>query len=362
MQCKQKILAVDDNPMNNDIVVETLEDEFHLQVAGSGEEALAIATSFCPDIVLLDIMMPGIDGYETCRRLRANDATATCKIIMLSAKAMTSERLKGYDAGADDYLTKPFEPEELLSKVRVYSRLRSAEEVDQLKNVVLGFIGHETRTPLTAILSATDILLSGEDITGEQLTTMATMLKRNATRLRSLVEKVLLLSALRSGQRPSALASIDLWPVVQGAINDVTARTSAQNIVIDNQISGRFSVWADSEQVGLVIAAILENAARFSPADETITVTIFDKIEAIQLQVHNRGDVIDAELLPQIFEPFSDSDFKHHGEGQGLSLAIAQRIVHQHNGQLFVESSADNGTTFTVQLRKASQLSEVTCA
>jgi len=119
MQIQKKILVVDDDPNNIVIVGELLGDDYDLKTATTGEEALEIALDFLPDIILLDIMMPGIDGYDVCRRLREHSTLQYAKIIMVSAKAMVSERLKGYEVGANDYLTKPFEEDELLEKVRV---------------------------------------------------------------------------------------------------------------------------------------------------------------------------------------------------------------------------------------------------
>jgi len=124
MNTQNKILIVDDNATNIAILEETLADLYGLKAAKSGEEALAVAEDFRPDMILLDVMMPGIDGFETCRRIRANPVLNHVRIILVSGKTQVSERLKGYEAGADDYITKPFEEEELLAKVRVYLRLK----------------------------------------------------------------------------------------------------------------------------------------------------------------------------------------------------------------------------------------------
>ena len=133
MQRQSRILLVDDNPTNLAILEEMLGDEYRWEAATSGEEALEIAPDFQPDLILLDVMMPGINGYETCRRIRANPALRNVKIVMVSAKALVSERLEGYDAGADDYLTKPFEEKELLAKVRVYlSREQMKREIMEM--------------------------------------------------------------------------------------------------------------------------------------------------------------------------------------------------------------------------------------
>lgn len=115
-----KILIVDDDPMNLSILEILLSDDYTLVRARSGEEALAQAKSERPDLVLLDVMMPGIDGYEACRLMRAEPELKKMRIVLVSAKAMPSERLRGFEAGADDYVTKPFDHDELMAKIRVF--------------------------------------------------------------------------------------------------------------------------------------------------------------------------------------------------------------------------------------------------
>ncbi|MFN8548039.1 MAG: response regulator [Candidatus Eisenbacteria bacterium] len=115
-----KILIVDDDPMNLSILEILLGDDYHLVKATDGEAAVAKAISEHPELVLLDVMMPGMDGYEACRRMRSEPSLKNLRIILVSAKAMPSERLKGFEAGADDYVTKPFDHDELCAKIRVY--------------------------------------------------------------------------------------------------------------------------------------------------------------------------------------------------------------------------------------------------
>jgi two-component system sensor histidine kinase/response regulator len=134
MQAQGKILAVDDDPNNLVIVEELLEDSYDLKTASSGQEALEIARDFRPDIILLDIMMPGMSGYEVCRRLRERYTSQQTKIIMVSARAMVSERLEGYRAGADDYITKPFDGDEFLEKVHAHLCAKNNEQANRIKD------------------------------------------------------------------------------------------------------------------------------------------------------------------------------------------------------------------------------------
>lgn len=133
MQTEGKILAVDDDPNNIAILEELLDDNYELKISSNGEQALEIAREFLPDMILLDIMMPGLDGYEVCRRLREHHTLKDTKIIMLSARAMNSEQLEGYRAGADDYITKPFEGDEFLEKVHIHLYSKNTEEFDRIK-------------------------------------------------------------------------------------------------------------------------------------------------------------------------------------------------------------------------------------
>lgn len=136
MTHQYKILAVDDDDANLNIITEILSDDYHVKTALTGEEALEVVDSFIPDLVLLDIMMPGIDGYEVCKMLRADSKLSNTKILFLSAKELLEDRLFGYGVGGDDYITKPFDEEELLAKIKVFLRLKYEEEIRSLNKIV----------------------------------------------------------------------------------------------------------------------------------------------------------------------------------------------------------------------------------
>jgi DNA-binding response OmpR family regulator len=137
MQAKKRVLAVDDNELNLEIIKEVLDDEYNLKTATTGEEALEVTVDFRPEIILLDIMLPGMDGYEVCQRIRANPALRHTRIIMVSAKAMTSERIEGYEAGANVYIAKPFNENELMTKIRQQIRLADKEKEEEPIKVII---------------------------------------------------------------------------------------------------------------------------------------------------------------------------------------------------------------------------------
>ncbi|MBA7615752.1 Transcriptional regulatory protein WalR [subsurface metagenome] len=131
MQEKSKILAVDDNSINLAVIEELLGSQYNLMTVSTGIDALKMAQEFRPDLIILDIMLHGMDGYEVCQQIRKSSSLRDTKIIIVSAKAMTSERLKGYQVGADDYLTKPFDGEELLAKVCAHLRPKPINAIQE---------------------------------------------------------------------------------------------------------------------------------------------------------------------------------------------------------------------------------------
>lgn len=362
---RNRILVVDDNPTNIKIAKVVLGEKYHLATALTGEEALEIASDFRPDIILLDIMMPGIDGYEVCRQIRGNPALQHTKIIMVSAKAMVSERLEGYEAGADDYVTKPYEEDELLAKIRVYMRLKSVEELDQLKSNVLSLVGHETRTPLNGIIMPAEMLAADEEMDAEERKMLAQMVCRNARRLHLFFEKAMTLSAMKAGNVKFRFEETNPCEVVRDALAEIASRAKEREVAIEQDLPEVSTAMIDAGQIKDVVTTLLDNAIRFSPTGGKVTIRACNEGSHIVLAVTDRGEGIDPGFLPHVLDDFTSADIEHHTEGQGLSLAIARQIVLAHNGTIGVESSQDTETTFTVRLpaaREASQRSPTTCA
>jgi two-component system sensor histidine kinase/response regulator len=347
---RHRILIVDDNPTNVAILEEILEDDYILETALSGEEALEIAPVFRPALILLDIMMPSIDGYETCAQIRETPELSFTKVIMVSARASLQERLQGYEAGADDYVTKPFDEDELLAKVRVYLRLKSVDEMDQLKSNVLSLLSHEVSTPLHSLLMSTDLLLMDEDMEVEGRRMCLNKVRAGADRLHKFFQRILKLSAMQAGNCDLQLTSSDLGEVVQVAITEVAKQAGEHEIHIAPDLEADSTTLLDTKQIKEVVTAMLDNAIRFSPPQGQVIVGVRRQGEALCLQVTDNGKGVDPDFLPYVFGEFADADVAHHTEGHGLSLAIARQIVLAHSGTIDVESTQGEGTTFTVQL------------
>ncbi len=177
MQEKSKILAVDDNSINLAVIKELLGSQYDLMTVSTGIDAFKMAQEFRPDLIILDIMLPDIDGYEVCQQIRKSSLLRYTKIIMVSAKAMASERLKGYQVGADDYLTKPFDGEELLAKVCAHLRPKPIKAIQQneqnLLNTLYGKINAVLNSLIKSLFELAQTLESNENVSidkGKRLT------------------------------------------------------------------------------------------------------------------------------------------------------------------------------------------------
>ena len=350
MQPRNKILAVDDNVIDIITIEKLLGKDYDLKTATTGEQALAIAADFQPDIILLDNMMPVLDGGQVCRQIRVDSGLRHTKIIMVSGKSRVSERIEAYQAGADDYITKPFNEDELLAKIRVYLRLKSVEEVDQFKTNVLTLLSHEARTPLNSLIAPTEMLLSEEEVDAEEKKLLIEMVHSAARRLHRFFENVMLLSSLKSGKWQFNPEPADLCEIVHEAVCDVATKAAERKIKIEEKFEAGPTVCLDRQQIKRAITAILDNAIRFSPPGWKVDVCVWCHNADVCVSVTDRGVGIDPDFLPYVFEELSAPDIDHRSQGQGLGLAIARQIVQQHNGAISAESKKGSGATFTVQL------------
>jgi signal transduction histidine kinase len=268
---------------------------------------------------------------------------------MVSAKASTAERLQGYAVGADDYLVKPFDPDELLAKARVYCRLKSVEEVDALKTTFLTLLGHETRTPLTLILSPLSLLVEDPTLAPHHRELIRTM-ESGAKRLLALIDRVSFLSDLKMGAIPLQRVRADLGDMAGAAAERLreTARVASVTLVVRQE--PRAPIFGDPEHLGRVVESLLDNAIRFSPPGETVLVRTGTSDGHAFLTVIDRGPGVCTELVPRLFQEYAVSDVDHHSRGHGLSLATGHLIADQHGGALLYQTGEGPGATFRLEV------------
>lgn len=339
-----RILAVDDDRLNIAMINEILGEDYHLITASSGEEGLEAASRFRPDLILLDVMMPGIDGFETCRQIRSNPDLKDVKVILVSAKSLTKERLKGYEVGADDYVTKPFNTDELLAKVRVFLRLRSVEELDRMQQQLLSLVAHEIRTPLTGIVPAGE-LLSGEASMEESERRMwGEMVLRNSYRLLGLAEKGLLLCQLTAGQVRLDLETLDLVDLAQTVVRESDAAAQEKNVEV--VVGARDPLMVDGEEryLKMVLESVLDNAVKFSPVEGEVRVDLGGNEQSATFSITNLGPEVNPE---EVFSAFSPRRVDDQIVGSGMSMALSRAIMRAHEGDMQIDSKPSAGTICT---------------
>ena len=367
-----RILVVDDEPKNLKIIRLNFMRDYELKEASSGEEALEIAPDFKPAVVLLDIMMPGIDGYQVAEQLRTSEATKSAKIILVSGKAMIDEKLKGYEAGADDYLTKPFNASELKAKVQVFHRLYNLEHqlkalnasleeevqlrIDQLlKKERLAYVGlhvseaiHNLKSPLSVAKLRSDMLLQ-KDPDCQHVNGVARALDKAFVMIASILQSV-------HEDHHDSIQAIRLENLLNSELEFLRLNSKMRyHIAINVSIEGCGYVCATRNHIGQVIGNLIQNAVEaMTDGDKReLSIDCFDENGYSVIQVRDTGPGITPENLGRVFDPLFTTKNGMHGKpsgGTGLGLSFCQRVVEGYKGDITVESTVGVGSTFTIKL------------
>jgi two-component system sensor histidine kinase/response regulator len=345
-----RVLVVDDETQNTEIMSEILSfhHQYEYRIAHSGEDSLAIMGEFFPDIVLLDIMMPGIDGYEVCRRVRASEKNKLAKIIMVSGLSMIGDRLKGYEAGADDYISKPFVEDELLAKIAVYSKLSRMEEVDSMKKMALNVLNHETRTPLNGIILGSELLQELPGLTDDAMQ-YARLVKESGIRIQEVVDRISRYCSLQDG--------------VQLALKDDNVRDVMDEMVADCQskfVDCTFTLKMDEEIVFLgdwillkeALTYVIDNSAKNNKEHGVILIQV-DRVDGgLSIRIEDEGNNLEPSQVDKMFEGLFIPDPLSHDRGIGLSLAISKEIIENHGGAIRYMNGAGRGGVFVIDLKR----------
>ncbi|MCB2182026.1 MAG: hybrid sensor histidine kinase/response regulator [Desulfobulbaceae bacterium] len=350
MKVQNKILIVDDEQIILLYIQELLKEsgDYIIETAESGEEALEILPVFKPDLILLDIQLPEMDGYAVCRFIRSDDQYRFIKIIMISGNASVNERLKGYESGADDYIGKPFDNEELLAKVRVFAQLKNKEEVDQVKGDLLTLITHETRTPVSGIIGCAELLAHDPSLS-EEGKELATLIAKSGQQLFQFMKNAVLLCKLKAGLE----IHFNPEPVnvmLANVINGLVENHLDDEIVVDTDFDDNLVLQADWPLLINVFRFVIDNAYKFSPKNGRISIRSWSEDDMLLVTVKDEGEGVDSGLRDQIFDEFAIKDVAHHQKGQGISLAICRYILNYHHGSIHVEGEPGSGATFVIKV------------
>jgi signal transduction histidine kinase len=364
------ILNVNDDDANRYMVTRILEMAGHRVVeAASGGEALRLATQLRPDLIVLDVRLPDISGYEVAARLRANPDTASVAVLHTSATFITADkRVLGLDSGADAYLTQPFEPAELIATVKSLLRLRQAErelrvradqlaEADRRKDEFLAMLAHELRNPLAAIMTAIGILeRKPTDDTKESR--MRSIIQRQTHHLARLVDDLLDVSRITRGKVELRRERLDLRMVLQQVLALMRPVAEGRGLKLESSLPDR-AVWlnADATRLEQVFINLVDNAAKYTDAGGSISVHVSvegtDGSSRAVVRIKDTGIGIPAHKLPAIFELFNQADesLERSRGGLGIGLTLVRSLVEMHGGTVSATSMGPGqGSEFQVRL------------
>jgi signal transduction histidine kinase len=347
---RPKILAVDDEPTNLVIIEEVLGDEYDVTMLSDGQATLDIAKRLKPALVLLDITMPVVNGYDLCRMLRAERTLKHLKVVLVSANASIEERVRGYEAGADDYIVKPISPDEFRAKVRVFLRLKSVEEVDEFRSRLLTLLGHELRTPLAEIFAPAEMLSVQGSMSDADRRKLAGIIFAGATRLRRFIERATFLASIRGGQVSMECVATDCVPLIHQAINSAHDRLAARRCNVEIEGPSSLISCVHPGHLFTIFDSLLDNAIRFSRREDSIRILVGSDPMRPFVAFIDHGAGIDADRIATLFDGLNVPDIKHHSSEQGLSLAIAHGLISAMGGDLSVESRPGCGSEFRVTL------------
>lgn len=374
-QYKADILIVDDTPTNLDLLFSVLGKKgYHTRPAPSGELALRAAFAKPPDLILLDVNMPGMDGYEVCERLKADERTQDIPVIFLSAMDEVIDKVRAFKVGAVDYIAKPFDVEEVLARIETQltlyrqrleiEKLREQErlhfeEMARLKDQYVQMVSHDLKTPLSVIIGNASLMMKRGTLTDQADVESVEGIIESGEMMRRLIRDLLDLAKIESGvgvQTERVSVNELLEACVVAFIQNAQAKNIALNLsLLDKDVA----VNADHDRMVQVLSNLISNAIKYTPEGGQVDVFASHQPDedVLQITVQDTGLGIPAHDLPRIFDRFYRVERPPHQQqsGTGLGLSITKAIIEQHGGTIAADSELGKGTRFVIALPVQSQ-------
>lgn len=357
MKVSPTILVVDDDPaILMGLAAKIKRHGYQVITAKDGNEGVQQVKENKPDLVLSDIMMPYIDGFEMRRIIRQEKEFASIPFIFLTARTEIEDRLKGFREGADDYIVKPFDSKELLARIdavlqrvnfeqargREEMREQAQKEMEQLKQEILQNFHHELRTPLTNILLPLELVVDDKLDDPEEKIRFIRMALSNANRLASLTTDLILLSNIDQGNLNSIRQPLDINTHLLSHIRKHLERYKEKELDFIPETESQEKIHVPRQEFKQAVLHLVDNAFKFSPDKGTVKLTIKTTEEGLSVTVYDDGPGIPFELREKVFERFyqiSQGDTRSH-QGLGVGLTIARAIFEANGGYVKIIDSS----------------------
>lgn len=362
----QSILVIDDDAGQRVLTRAALEAAgYAVTEAERGDTGLAIAKECIPDLLLLDVMMPGLDGFEVCEALRSDPLTAHIPVVLVTALEDTGSITRGFDAGATDFLTKPivwpllgyrvqFVLREAALRTELVAARNDAERASTAKSVLLAGMGHELRTPLNAIIGFSAFLaMSLKDTIGQSDLEFIDDIHTSGEKLLDVINDVLEMANLEAGRTKLDETEIDLHQLLKSVVTKNTETAAAKSVALlcDTE-RGECLIRGDHLLMKRCVDNLVSNAIKFTNQGAvTISASVTEN-RCVEIKIRDTGIGMTQEQLVLILEPFTQADdsLARQYEGTGLGVSLAKAILELHGGFLLYDSEVGSGTTAKIVL------------
>jgi two-component system, sensor histidine kinase and response regulator len=361
------ILVVDDIQTNIQVVGQILnENGYEVMPATSAAQAFERIKTQTPDLILLDFMMPEVNGLEVCRRLKSNPVTEKIPVIFLTASNEVEHVTQAFAAGAVDFVTKPFRGEELLARVRTHLELTKARqdlwqygqrlrELNDEKNEFLGIVAHDLRSPLSNIITSASMAL--DDMSDPvQTRDFVDIIHTSAQHMLALVENLMDVNAIEQGKVKIDITPIELSEVIRGVVENYRRKAEAkeQQLVLTGDHESLIAL-TDPHATIQIFDNLISNAIKYSPPGKRVEVRLSQRDKNIRVEIKDQGPGLTPDDQKKLFGKFARLSARPTGgePSTGLGLSIVKKMVEAAGGKVWCESHPGQGATFIVELKSA---------
>ncbi len=356
---KPLVLVVDDQPKNLQLVAAVLKGEYKLVIADSGEKAIKAAKANRPNLILMDVMMPEMSGFEAAAILKADPAMADIPIIFLTAKNDTKDVVQGFEAGGVDYVLKPFVRQELLQRISTHVKLDiqrrmiadKNEQLDYLNNEktkLLSVLSHDLRNMIGGNMGLLQIMESDFDlITQEELREFIGMISTSTTQTYNLMEDLLAWLKSQSKDVRMVLQPMMVFPIVKGVCDLFTNPAKQKSLTLSVDCPHDISFVADKNMIETILRNLINNAIKFSNAGGHIHVSVVYENDNVRFSVKDEGIGMSKDKLERLWVTAFESEPGTAGErGSGVGVNLCRTYVLSHQGSIWAESEVGKGSVF----------------